>query len=253
MTEQEWLACTDPKPMVEYLSNRKRKKSNGRKFTLFASACCRRIWQLIPTDPCRRAVHVAERFVDGLATEKERCTAWSAAFASVVEEGIQLDESDCPELIYWGRIYGGFAVQAVLGLVGAGSVTATRVASNAAIDVALDARRVRSGQDASAMAFDAAAAEQIAQAVIIREVLGNPFRPVTLNPSWLTRTVLALAQAAYDNRLLPAGTLDNSRLAILADALEDAGCDHADILNHCRQPGVHVRGCHAVDLVLGNG
>jgi hypothetical protein len=253
MMEQEWLECINPPPMLEYLSNhRKLCKTNGRRFTLFAIACCRRIWQLILTESCRRAVDVAERYVEGLASEEERCTAWSDGFSSVVEEGIHLNESDCQELIYWGRIYGGFAVQAALGLVGAGGVTASSVASNAAIDLALDARRKRSGQDASAMAFDATyATEQIAQAEIIREIVGNPFRPVVIDPGLLTPTVLSLAQAAYDNRNLPSGHLDNARLAALADALEDVGCDNADILNHCRQPGVHVRGCWVLDLLLG--
>jgi hypothetical protein len=63
--------------------------------------------------------------------------------------------------------------------------------------------------------------------------------------------VVALAQAAYDNRTLPAGTLDPVRFAVLADALEDAGCDNADILNHLRGPGPHVRGCWVLDLPLG--
>jgi hypothetical protein len=63
--------------------------------------------------------------------------------------------------------------------------------------------------------------------------------------------VVALARAAYDQRELPAGTLDPARLAVQADALEEAGCTDADILNHCRRPGVHVRGCWAVDLLLG--
>jgi hypothetical protein len=72
----------------------------------------------------------------------------------------------------------------------------------------------------------------------------NPFRPVTLNPAWRTSNVTALAQAIYDDRA-------SDRLPILADALKDAGCDNADILNHCRQPGVHVRGCWVLDLILG--
>jgi hypothetical protein len=60
-----------------------------------------------------------------------------------------------------------------------------------------------------------------------------------------------LAQTIYEGRRLAAGLFDNHRLGILADALEEAGCDNADILNHCRQPGEHVRGCWVVDLVLG--
>src|SRR5262245_15784081 len=85
---------------------------------------------------------------------------------------------------------------------------------------------------------------QQAAATLLRELFGNPFRPVTLDPSWLTSTVTALAQHMYDNR-------DFSAMPILADALQDAGCDSDDILNHCRQPGEHVRGCWVVDLVLG--
>jgi hypothetical protein len=85
----------------------------------------------------------------------------------------------------------------------------------------------------------------------VREIMGNPFRPVTLDPAWQTSTVVALARAAYDNRSVPAGTLEPARLGVLADALEEAGCDNNDILNHCRKPGVHVPGCWVVDLLLG--
>jgi hypothetical protein len=85
---------------------------------------------------------------------------------------------------------------------------------------------------------------------LLRDVIGNPFRPIALDAALLTPAVLALAQAAYDNRTLPAGTLEPDRLAILADALEESGCTDADILNHLRGPGPHVRGCFAVDAIL---
>jgi hypothetical protein len=78
---------------------------------------------------------------------------------------------------------------------------------------------------------------------LLRDIFGNPFRPVTLNPAWCTSNVTGLAQSIYVDRAF-------DRLPILADALEEAGCDNADILNHCRQPGEHVRGCWVVDLVL---
>ena len=86
---------------------------------------------------------------------------------------------------------------------------------------------------------------------LLRCIFGNPFRLVTLAPAWLTPTVLALAQAAYDDRVLPAGTLEPARLAVLADALADAGCTDGDLLTHLRGPGPHVRGCWVVDLLLG--
>src|SRR5580700_456177 len=82
------------------------------------------------------------------------------------------------------------------------------------------------------------------QANFVRDIVGNPFHPVTLDPSWLTSTVLALAQQMYDSR-------DFSPMPILADALQDAGCDNEEILIHCRQPVEHVRGCFVVDLLLG--
>jgi hypothetical protein len=78
----------------------------------------------------------------------------------------------------------------------------------------------------------------------LRCIFGNPFRPAALDPSWLTETVVALATGIYQERAF-------DRMPILADALEDAGCDNADILNHCRQPGEHVRGCWVVDLLTG--
>jgi hypothetical protein len=78
----------------------------------------------------------------------------------------------------------------------------------------------------------------------LRDVFGNPFRPVTLDPAWRTANVVSLARAIYDERAF-------DRMPILADALEDAGCTSADVLEHCRRPGEHVRGCWVVDLVLG--
>jgi hypothetical protein len=95
-----------------------------------------------------------------------------------------------------------------------------------------------------AAARNAEASERRTQADLIRDIFGNPFRPVTLNPSWLTSTVVPLARQMYDTR-------DFSAMPILADALQDAGCNNPDILDHCRGEGPHVRGCWVVDLVLG--
>jgi len=81
-----------------------------------------------------------------------------------------------------------------------------------------------------------------------------PFRFVTIDPSlllWNEGLAVRLAQVADDDRLLPAGHLDPDRLAVLADALEEAGCADAELLAHLRSPGPHVRGCFALDAVLG--
>ena len=89
------------------------------------------------------------------------------------------------------------------------------------------------------------------QVAFVRDIFGNPFCPVSFDPAWRNSTVTALATAAYEERLLPSGHLEGDRLAILADALEDVGCDNADILSHLRGPGPHVRGCFVIDLLLG--
>jgi hypothetical protein len=86
---------------------------------------------------------------------------------------------------------------------------------------------------------------------LLRELIGNPFRPGRIDTTRLPPPIPALAQAAYLERTLPGGTLDPARLAILADALEEAGCNEADLLSHLREPGFHVRGCWALDLVTG--
>jgi hypothetical protein len=81
----------------------------------------------------------------------------------------------------------------------------------------------------------------------IRDIFGSPFRSIQINPAWLNWNdgkVRITAQSIYDERAF-------DRLPILADALLDAGCDIADILNHCRSAGPHVRGCWVVDLLLG--
>jgi hypothetical protein len=120
----------------------------------------------------------------------------------------------------------------------------------------------------------------LALADLLRCVLGNPFQPqawycpecggerpahgplacadcrgrqprARVHPAWRTPVVLALAGAAHEERLLPSGHLDPDRLAVLADALEEAGCSGSALLGHLRGPGPHVRGCHVVDLLLG--
>jgi hypothetical protein len=103
---------------------------------------------------------------------------------------------------------------------------------------------------------EAGSTEALRQATLLRDLFGPlPFRDVPLDPSWLAwnaGTVRRLATAAYEERALPSGELDVGRFAVLADALEEAGCSDSEILGHLREKGgVHVRGCWAVDLLLG--
>jgi hypothetical protein len=90
--------------------------------------------------------------------------------------------------------------------------------------------------------------------LLLREVAGNPCRPILVNPGWLTwqgGVVADLAQGAYEHRILPSGLLDNARLLLLADALEEAGCTDPALLGHLRSGGEYVCGCHVVDALLG--
>jgi hypothetical protein len=89
-------------------------------------------------------------------------------------------------------------------------------------------------------------AEAVVQAVLLRDIFSHSDRPTLLLPARLTSTVVSLAEGIYAERAF-------DRLPILADALQDAGCDNADVLDHCRGAGPHARGCWVVDLVLGKG
>src|SRR5262249_42386801 len=85
--------------------------------------------------------------------------------------------------------------------------------------------------------------EWTAQVGLLRDIFGNPFKPAKMKSSWLTSTVLSLAKSIYDNRRF-------EDLPILADALEDASCDNAEMLEHARSGGEHLKGCWLVDLLL---
>jgi hypothetical protein len=225
MTEAEWLKSTDPDKMLKSLS-----KPSQRKLQLFACACCRRVWHLLTDARSRVAVEVMERYADGMASEQERQAAQGAAQA-VWDPGEE-DEADLENAPAWaadmlirGQIIGDQWV--FRGEAWASVVT-------------------ESAQESTNREF-----ENRAQSYLLREVFGNSFRPVSRRLARHSPSVSALALAAYDERIMPSGELDGARLAVLADALEDAGCGDAAILSHLRGPGPHVRGCWALDLILG--
>jgi hypothetical protein len=87
-------------------------------------------------------------------------------------------------------------------------------------------------------------ADKAIECRLIRDIFVNPYRPVSVDQCWLTSNVVSIAHQIYESR-------DFGAMPILADALQDAGCENADVLDHCRGPGPHVRGCWVVDLVLG--
>jgi hypothetical protein len=260
MTEADWLACTNPNELLRCAGFR----SYERKSRLFAVACCRRAWDSLVDERSRTAVEVAERFADGGASSEEIQTAKQAAWDAHQEMHLAV-----------GKHAASFERAAAL--------TVQKHPFNAAIHAWMmsNSRIVHFATDPQTTEFStcvvtrrsgplalllgkwkvtllkepvSTGAGRPILCALVRCVFGNPFRRVAVNPAWLSwndSTVRRLAQAIYDDRQLPYGLFDRSRLAILTDALEEAGCDNADILNHCRQPGDHARGCWAVDLLLG--
>jgi hypothetical protein len=223
MTEAEWLAGTDPEAMLEFL----RGTASERKLRLFAGACCRPVWSLLANQECRNLVEVSEQFADELASLNELENA-----REVVEESFRN-----AQYTWCLGVEGGS--DSFLAAARAAETGGHREAANYArhLALALNSPRQRAAAE-EASAF---------QCHLIRDLFGNPFRPVTLDPTMLTwngGTVPKLAQVIYDDRRF-------SDLPILADAFEEAGCSDQDILAHCRSEGSHVRGCWVVDLILG--
>ena len=231
MTEPEWWTCADLDRMLDWLRQDwkhslfevgrwlrlVRHSDRERRLRLFACACLRCAWNRLTDPKERRSVEVAERYVDGLATERELALA--------------------------GERYG------IPSLTEATDRLARDAARRAAHEAArlLASNNLDDPQRWAVLAFLCGP---------LRDVFGPlPFRSLRVNPQWQTPVVLSLAQAAYEERVSPDPgrpgwlTLDPTRLLVLADALEEAGADEPELLDHLRRPGEHVRGCWCVDLL----
>jgi hypothetical protein len=246
MTEAEWLACKDQWELWRFL----RDKADDRKKLLFAAACCRRVWPHLSRAESRAAVETAERLADGFAGKEDRIRARKAA--KRVLGSLEADElrsqaaAAAHDALEWfdGRFDGGDVLYYVPQIAG---ILASRKAG-------LDPKEAwYTGHQTYR---DAYLAEGAALADVLRDLLGPlPFRLApAVRPRWLSwndGAVTKMAQAIYAERLLPAGELEPARLAVMADALEEAGCSNPEVLAHLRSPGPHVRGCWVVDLLLG--
>ncbi len=218
MTEAEWLMANDPRPMLAFLKG----KASDRKLRLFAAACCRRIWHLLTDERCQRTVEVAEQYADGNGKLNELKDACRMAF----DAGMECSGNDDMRAI-------------------ACMMAVSNDPHSAAVETIFYASSVPMGLGECDDPEDVVRGPELKeQAVLSRDIFGNPFRSVSIDPSWLTSTVVSLARHMYESR-------DFSAMLILADALQDAGSDNEEILNHCRQPGEHVRGCFVVDRLLG--
>lgn len=225
MSESDWATSTDPQAMLSFL--RDRGPVSERNLRLLVVFCCRQLWPLLPDVRSRAAVAAAERAADADLAEGEREAVARAAHEVVVESRFLR-----PAL----SLQAAWVAYSSIGPPG--SYTPAEVFpvvqgfAHAVRDAAL------SGE------FPRRADEFAQAATALRDLFGNPFRPVSFSPAWRTEAVVALARGIYEERAF-------DRLPVLADALEDAGCDDARVLDHCRDAGPHHRGCWVVDLVLG--
>lgn len=200
-----------------------RTRASPRKLRLVGCAFARSRWHLLVDGRSRRAVELAESYADGSCSLDVLLDAQEGA-AVVAAAAVQYD-LQCP------------TTRAVRLAVAATNEDAYTAAYLGTVDVP-HAYPSCAGYGSE---FNQACAEQMP---VFRDIFGNPFRPVTFDPTWRTSTAVALAESIYADHAF-------DRLPILADALQDVGCEDADILGHLRGDGPHVKGCWALDLVLG--
>ena len=274
MTPEEWECCAEPEKMLAFLRGR----ASERKLRLFAVACCRRVVSRFAASHhrheaqgffagagCREGLDVRERHADGLATEEAAAHArgvvgdlfnhfqYDAAHPADVDTvGCQLALGaltcdDPSDLIAWAAAAAGYDALAR---------TPDAAVTSLADDYLCGRRdylppRWEAEEDAvrAAQTYQAGySAERVAQLLLLRCLVANPFRPLSgIEPAVLAYndgSARRLAEAIYEGRRL-------EDLPVLADLLEEAGCVDPDLLGHLRGPGPHVLGCHALDAVLG--
>jgi hypothetical protein len=253
MTEEEWLTPRYASGVPKFL----RTPEQTRRIRLYACAACRRVWHLLP-ERCRKALVIAEQHADGAASDEELDTAKNEAFRDnldviltdkaksqatrAVENACAPDGGESVSILYsrTDRVVANLLGEERKRKAAETGDDSEQLTTPSWFDGKGNPRSdVPPGLDSREACHEAALLDRY-----LRDIFGNPYRPVTFSPSWRTDTAVALARTVYEAR-------DFSAMPILADALQDAGCDSADILDHCRGPGPHVRGCWVVDLVLG--
>jgi hypothetical protein len=223
MTEAEWLNTTDLAALLRCEQVRGRTDRLRRKLRLFSCACARRLEPWFRSTHLLKALAASERYADGLLGDAG-IGRWNLEASTIYQAAKESEVRD----------------------------KASVVAAHRAVVYSCVADKHGGYQEIAwkVLQVDGAFGAQKAELLVsflatLRDIFGNPFRPVTFSPSWRTDTAVSLARAMYESR-------DFGAMPILADALQDAGCDSDDILSHCRDASqVHVRGCWVCDLVLG--
>lgn len=231
MTEKEWLTSEYPTGMLEYLKRCRRYRISARKVLLFGCRAVRRIGNKLAYQESEDAIRVAERFADGRATADEMNEARRAARRAV--NSVTREDGGDPARD---------AAHAAWCLV--------RLPNDQSLNRMFLLNTMQELIGSLLRVYwlepERKHRERQALAVLIREVVGNPFDVAEIDAEWLAwnnRTVVRMAETIYLERRW-------DDLPILADALEDAGCSDRRILDHCRQPGTHCRGCWLVDELL---
>jgi len=251
MTEEQWLTSESPYEMLEFLRQHhtiSRQVGGRRKMRLFCCACCRQHWHLFTEEVCRRAVEVSEQFADGLVPKTKLREAHQAVQVisreakTAAQRAFLEGRQPSPDEVR--------AIQTRLALTSAAVFTAHPTHAAAALGVV-------HMSVSSAAAVTAAGHQQPQhmlaiqdafrrQTVLIRDVFGNPFRPLRLHAGDLggkKGVVAKIARTIYDEHRF-------AEMPVLADALEEAGCADQEMVEHCRAPGEHARGCWVLDALL---
>jgi hypothetical protein len=244
MTEGEWLSGCDPDDLLQVVM--RGPAWERRKQSLLGVAACRRVWPLLREPLVQDAVDLLEGLADDRAAahvvkemakrllelnvdEDMRRRRFHRDPAFGLEVDLATSALECP-----GQI--GLVLRRCVEAVGKAAFQENRDES---------ARNSRPAASAMELArFD----EQAAQCDLVRDLFGNPFRPVAFAAAWRSADAVAVARSIYDER-----GFEPARMSVLADALADAGCDAAAVLDHCRGHSPHVRGCWVVDAVLDRG
>ena len=227
MTEKQWLRSADAEAMNEHFGD----QLIERKARLVMFACCRRHPEFLEPTPVK--------------------TMAGLLAAHYADPQVPAEPFDGPDIRKAYKALEGYASDTDSG--GLRGVAFGMVAAAEPVSVA---RRLNESfrylvfscvhDIAAGVSRRSTRKEAKAQALLYREIIGNPFRPVTAEPAWLTSTVVALARQMY-------ATEDFSAMPILADALQDAGCEDATVLAHCRDTNQgHVRGCWVLDMLLAD-
>ncbi len=215
MNEVEWLSSSEPWRMLHAVQ---RSVPSERKVRLFNAAICRRFWEYLP-EASQFILSESELLADGLVRAKdaqELCHRANKVVHALFDQKYLTKQFPSNEVRFQRD-------------------------SAAAVCYAVLPNEL---WGAAAYFWELKPSEKEPHSNIIRDVFGNPFRVVTVQPAWLTPNVVSIAQTIYDDRAFDS-------MPILGAAIEEAGCDNTDFINHCRSQTEHVRGCWVVDALLG--